>query len=128
MTITATFKQNIPVRVEPKRKNGRVTYDWQCVQVVDTLHPIIVKHGSKLYNLYLRGRDVESKERFPFLYHHDGSIAKGIWRHGWTGGKAHEEPLEYSGTLKKLIEVTNYQNGRVKDSKKYLISIIEPQI
>lgn len=126
MILTATFNDYNPVPIQPKRKNGIIKYDWQTIEVLDTLHPVTVKHHNGLYNFYIRGKDLDNKNRFPALYHADGSVACGIWRHGRTGGKAHEERLEYSAELGKLIEVTNYQNGRVKDSKKYLISIIDP--
>lgn len=53
----------------------------------------------------------------------------GIWRHGRTGGKAHRESLKFDSRtgadFKWFGPTVVYQNGRKKDSYKYLLAIEE---
>lgn len=121
MTLIAKFTDSTLTYEPSTRKNGRPKPVWGSVEVEDTLHPVNVEFHGKSYTFYTRGK--HAKDRFPRLYHADGTPAKGIWRHGYTGSKIHEEGLEYSAETGRLMTIVNYQNGRVKDSKKYLLGI-----
>jgi hypothetical protein len=58
-----------------------------------------------------------------------GAKVIGAWQHGRSGGKVHYEPIEFDkregANLKWFGPVVNYQNGRKKDSCKYLLDIVE---
>lgn len=123
MTQTATFTDHEATWVEPTRKNGARKLVWTKVEVIDTLTPISISFGCVSKTFYLRGKEISNNHKTLFLYTENGEIARGSWKHGHEGSLIHNEPLEIWGENRKLIQACNYQNGRVKDSRKYLLSI-----
>lgn len=129
---TATFKNLIEITYEePKRKNGKRKPVYHYADVIEELHPVGVKFNGKIYQFYLRDKDIKDFERTARgnmganLYHEDGTIVYGIWKHGRYGSHLHEEPLKIWMSSRNLQEHAVYQNGRSKDSYKYLLSIVE---
>jgi hypothetical protein len=127
---TATFKDYERYEIKAATAKRSAKYGYRPIEVIEEIHPVNVSFRGKSYLFYLRNRDVieynktQRSNMIAELYHEDGAAVKAAWRHGWTGGKMHTERLEIWMDGRRLIEVCNYQNGRVKDSKKYLIQIL----
>lgn len=122
---TALFTDSEMITIEPKRKNGRVKYDFVRKIVEDTLNSVCIEFDGVKKVLYIRGKDMaayESGERTPiYLHNEDGTTAKGTWRHGYLGSKKHIEPIYlFCG---KLDTKCSYASGQIKDQHKYLLSI-----
>jgi len=128
--ITAVFKDYKHTSVPATRKNGRPKSAWTIVEVEDELLPIIVTFDRHNVTYYMRKSELDYANNQSrtnaslYLYHKDGSIAYGNWRHGRHGSKIHKDALRIWWQTKKLIVQDIYQNGRAKDSYKYLLSLI----
>lgn len=121
-TLTATFT-DYSYNSEARLKKDR----WSTVVVEDQLYPVSVKFNREERTLYVRRKDIESagdrSNATAMLRTETGEAAFGFWQHGYTGSATHREILEVWVQGRRLIEICNYQNGRKKDSKKYLKSI-----
>lgn len=127
---TASFKDFKMVTVQPKRKNGRTKYEWVITEVIDGLLPVEVSLQSDRKTYYVResklnALNLEQRGNASMqLYNEDGSDATGMYRHGYTGSKIHTETLHIWWRTRELIKIDNYINGKVKDSKRYLLKLL----
>lgn len=120
MILTAKFEDaNCVKKVTPR---GRVYYDYEYKEVVDTLNPVTPK-GYSGKTFYVRGIDM-GKDHTVSLYDADGKVVMGSWRHGRYGSKVHTEPLEYWQKSNRLCEVSSYASGQIKDQHKYLLGVL----
>lgn len=104
------------------RKNGRTKYGWR--EVMKDAVSVNVTYDGKIFTAYVIKEDLESSiGRTVRLYNENGESMTGLWKHGRQGDMIHKEGLEILKEGGKLIETTTYQNGRVKDSYKYLVGI-----
>jgi hypothetical protein len=106
---------------EPTRKNGRRKPIFTDIEVEDTLHPISITFQNTTKVYYTRG--MEAGRKYRCLYNEDGTPAKGIWQHGREGSKSHTECIELN-ELGKLVTISSYASGQIKDQKKYLKAIL----
>lgn len=125
---TATFLDiNITV-VKSTRKNGRDKCNWEHVEVVDNIHPVRVIFAGVEKTYYMREKDMAYAEKYRItsvnLYDGNGNTAMGMWQHGRFGMILHPGRLSVWLESRQIIEAETYQNGRVKDSNKYLIRLI----
>lgn len=122
-TITRTFTDSVLTWKEPTRKNGVRKPIWSTVEVVDNLTPINVSFDGNKKTFYLREKEISEDRKTLNLYNEDGTFAKGSWRHGSEGSKIHVEGLELWAENRRLITISGYASGQIKDQKKYLLSI-----
>lgn len=117
-----------PIITKTGKVSKRTKLEWvknlvpcECVEVVENWR-------GKDVRFYVTAERMEAAKNRDYkvvsqMFDDKGNVIMGIWQHGRYGTKVHEEPALYSCTHKHIIETTDYCDGIVKDSYKYLRKI-----
>jgi hypothetical protein len=126
-------------RVPAKTKTGRVSktrYDYvhRVVATEQECVEITARYFSREVVFYITMKDFKryhdtkngsqcAADVEVAIYNEKGERIMGNWQHGYSGTKIHVEAVRWDLKHQDFIWRTWYQDGRVKDSYKYLRSI-----
>ena len=125
-------------KVPAMTKTGRVSktryeYVWETIADEQECIEVSVNYNGKQLSFWITSQDIEKCEYykehgFRFcscnIYKENGERIMAYWQHGFYGTKIHTEPALYDMYHNDLVTRTDYQDGRVQDSYKYLRGII----
>lgn len=133
LPIPMTEYQKVPA-LTPTGKISKTRYTWEPVKLADEqeCESFEVKLNGETVTVWVPTKTMEENKKFDFdptfrhsvVYTEAGEKIMANWRHGRYGTDVHTEPALFNWEKREFVERTDYCDGHVKDSYKYLLKVI----
>lgn len=131
LPIPLTDYQKVPAKT-PTGKISKTRYTWELVKLADEqeCESFEVALNGKQVTVWVPIKTINDSVKFDFRFKHSvvyteaGEKIMANWQHGRYGTEVHTEPALFNWEKKEFVRTTDYCDGRVKDSYKYLLKVI----
>lgn len=118
-----------PVITKTGKVSKRTKLEWGVISNECECVEITANYRGQQVSFYIKKkyleRPIEHKSWCTAnMYDANGNKIMAVWKHGRYGDKRHEEPAIYNYAYKEIVEATDYCDGRVRDSYKYLVKVL----
>ena len=117
-------------KLEPAiTKSGRVSKtrkEWKLVRVADEqeCQGYFINVNGKQVEVFVPMENLTRDYHWTRIYTSEGEKIMALWQHGIYGSKIHKEPAIFNWKREELVTMTVYCDGQVKDSHKYLRTVL----
>lgn len=130
LPVPQTEIQRIPA-LTPSGRVSKTRTKWEIVTVADEqeCESFDVTVNGKMVTVWIPSKYIEEYEGKPYFcksvaYTETGDNIMAQWRHGHYGTEVHTEPALFNWAKNEFVQVTDYCDGRIKDSNKYLLKVL----
>ena len=130
LPVPQTEIQRVPA-LTPSGRVSKTRTKWEIVTVANEqeCESFDVAVNGKMVTVWIPSKYItEAKEKSyihdTVAYTETGEKIMAQWRHGHCGVEVHEEPALFDWNKCEFVRVTDYCDGRVKDSNKYLLKVL----